>query len=76
MHLRTRIATLNQITARPRRSPSRAAVMASKAKRLAGLLMHRAWDDDCADRDRELLEAAAVVLRAQARVIETTRARR
>ena len=76
MHLRNRIATFNQITARPRRSPSRTAVMASKAKRLAGLLMQRAWDDDCADRDRELLEAAAVVLRAQARVIETTRAGR
>ena len=76
MHPRNRIATFNQITARPRRSPSRTAVMASKAKRLAGLLMHRAWDDDCADRDRELLEAAAVVLRAQARVIETTRAGR
>ena len=75
MHVppRNRISTFDKIVARPRRRLSRSRALASRAKRLAVRLIGRAWDDDCPDRERELLEEAAVVLRAQARVIETTR---
>ncbi len=78
MHLppQNRIATLNRIITRPRRSPPRAEAIAAQAKRLAARLIHRAWDDDCADLERELLEEAAIVLRAQAEVIGKTKSRR